>query len=151
MKNQITLKAEDRTWTGKEKAKKIRREGLFPAIIYGPGAEPSSIELSTRDMESALARIRGEKVLVVVEHGDKVEQVFIRNVQRDPVKSQLLHADFYRVDMAKELDTKVPVNPIGIPQGVKLGGVMEQMVRVLDIRCLPSNVPPTSMSTWKAC
>lgn len=139
---QITLKAESREWTGKEKAKKIRREGLFPAIVYGPGAEPSSIQLSVREMEAALTKIHGEKVLVALEHGGKTEQVFIRNVQRDPVKSKLLHADFYRVDMDTELDTKIPIIGVGTPHGVKMGGLMEQVVRILDIRCLPSKVPP---------
>ncbi|MCC5877468.1 MAG: 50S ribosomal protein L25, partial [Candidatus Sumerlaeia bacterium] len=140
--SKFTLKAEPREWTGKERAKKVRREGIFPAIVYGPGAEPSSIQLSVREMEAVLSRIHGEKVLVSLEHGGKTEQVFIRNIQRDPVKSKLLHADFYRVDMAMELDTKIPVIGLGTPQGVKMGGLLEQVVRILDVRCLPSKVPP---------
>lgn len=141
--SQITLKAQRREWTGKEKAKKLRRQGSFPAIVYGPGYEPVSLELPTRETENALNKIHGEKILVALDYGETPEQVFIRSVQRDPVKNELLHADFYRVDMEKELDTKVPINAVGgTPEGVKLGGLLEQIVRILDIRCLPAKVPP---------
>lgn len=141
--SQITLKATRRTWTGKEKAKKLRRQGSFPAIVYGPGYDSVAVELPIRETENALTKMHGEKVLVSLDLGDSSEQVFIRSVQRDPVKNQLLHADFYRVDMAKELDTKVPINGIGgTPAGVKMGGLLEQIIRILDIRCLPGNVPP---------
>lgn len=136
------LSAEVRTETGKEKIKKIRREGRFPAIIYGAGGEAVSLVLDTREMELVLARTHGEKVLVDLSYAGKEEKVFVRNVQRDPVKELLLHADFFRVDLNKEMDTKVPVISVGLPVGVKLGGLLEHGVRELAIRCLPGDVPP---------
>jgi large subunit ribosomal protein L25 len=140
--SQLVLKAERRTGTGKEKAKKLRRDGKFPAIVYGTTKEPVSLELNIRDMEAVLAKIHGEKVLVTLEHGDTAESVFIRNVQRDPVKNKLIHADFYRVDMTQEIVTKVPVVAVGTAEGVKFGGLLEPVVRAVEVRALPGNVPP---------
>ncbi len=136
------LKADVRTDSGKEKAKKLRQQGRFPAIVYGAGKDPVSLSLDIRDAELVLGRIHGEKVLVGLQYGSDKDNVFVRNVQRDPVVDKLLHIDFFRVDMSKEMDTRVPLISIGVPAGVKLGGLLEHGVRELAIRCLPGIVPP---------
>ncbi len=138
----FALKAEVRSDTGKEKAKKLRKQGKFPAIVYGGEKEPASLTLDIRDTEVVLGRIHGEKVLVDLSYGDTSEKVFVRNIQRDPALEKLLHVDFYRVDLNRELDTKTPVHPVGLPKGVKMGGLLEHGLRELAIRCLPTKVPP---------
>ncbi len=138
----FALKAEVRSDRGKEKAKKLRKQGKFPAIVYGVGKEPTSLTLDIRETEVVLGRIHGEKVLVDLSYGDTTEKVFVRNIQRDPALEKLLHADFFRVDLNKELDTKTPVHPVGLPKGVKVGGLLEYGLREIAIRCLPTKVPP---------
>jgi large subunit ribosomal protein L25 len=139
---QFALKAESRSTTGKEKAKKQRANGAVPAIVYGAGKQPVSITTNTREADLMLARIAGEKVLVDLSYDAVSEKVFVRNVQRDPVSDRLLHIDFYRVDMAQELETAVKVTEVGVPEGVKLGGMLQHSLRQISIRCLPANVPP---------
>lgn len=136
------LKAEVREGAGKELARKLRTKGQIPAVVYGFGGEPVSLTLNARDTELVLNRIHGEKVLVDLEYGGKQEKVFVRNVQRDPVLDSLMHADFYRVDLSREIDTTVPVISVGIPLGVKEGGLLEHGIREVKIRCLPLKVPP---------
>lgn len=136
------LNAELRTTRGKEKAKKLRAAGQFPAIVYGAGGEAESLVLDVRETETILNRIRGEKVLVDLQYGGKSDKVFVRNLQRDPVKNNLIHADFFRVDMKVEMETRIPVTHVGEAKGVKLGGLLEHVLRELTIRCLPGNVPP---------
>jgi large subunit ribosomal protein L25 len=140
--SKFAINADVREGTGKEKARKIRAAGSFPAIIYGAGAEPVSLTLNTREAELMLARMHGEKILVDLTYGGKTEKAFVRNVQRDPVTEKLLHIDFFRVDMAREIETKVAVIEVGIAEGVKLGGMLEHGLRQLQIRALPGNIPP---------
>ncbi len=137
-----TLTAEGRTDTGKEKAKKLRAAGRFPAIVYGAGGDPVSLTLDIRDTELVLKRIHGEKVLVDLNYEGKTDKVFVRNIQRDPVKSKLIHVDFFRVDLNKEIETRIPVVGIGQPKGLKVGGILEHGVRDIAIRALPTAVPP---------
>lgn len=140
--SKYALKAEVRTTTGKEKAKKLRTTGVFPAVVYGAEQDPVSLTLSIRDVEGVLAKIHGEQVLVDLEYAGKTDKVFVRNVQRDPVVDKLLHVDFYRVDLTREMVTSVPIHAVGTAAGVKLGGILEYVVREITIRCLPTAVPP---------
>lgn len=140
--SKYALNAETRDYTGKEKAKKLRAAGRFPAIVYGDAKDPVSLTLDTRETENVLTRIHGEKVLVDLSYGGKQEKVFVRNIQRDPVNEKLIHVDFFRVDMEKELDTTVPVIAIGTAYGVKMGGLLEPGLRQVQLRALPGDVPP---------
>jgi len=138
----FSLKGELRSGTGKERAKKLRVKGEFPAIVYGAGKEPVALTMSTRETELILAKIHGEKVLVDLEYGGAQDKAFVRNVQRDPVVGKLLHIDFFRVDLKKELQMTVPVFAVGTAVGTKEGGLLETLNRQIEIRCLPENVPP---------
>lgn len=138
----FSLKGELRSGTGKERAKKLRVKGEFPAIVYGAGKEPAALTMNTRDTELILAKIHGEKVLVDLEYGGVHDKAFVRNIQRDPVVGKLLHVDFFRVDLKKELQMTVPVLAVGTAAGTKEGGLLETLNRQIEIRCLPENVPP---------
>lgn len=140
--SKFQLKAEVRETTGKEKAKKLRAAGKYPAIVYGAGEDPVSVTLDIRETEVVLTRIHGEKVLVDLAYGGKTDKVFLRKIERDPASEKLLHIDFYRVHPDREIDTKVPVHHVGTAQGVRMGGLLEHGLRELQIHCLPGNVPP---------
>jgi large subunit ribosomal protein L25 len=140
--SQFELKAEVRETTGKEKAKKLRAAGKFPAVVYGADAEVTSLTVPTHEAELLLARIHGEKVLVDLSYGNRNDKVFVRNVQRDPLTESILHVDFYRVDPNREIDTRVLIRQVGTPEGVRLGGLLEHGIREIDIHALPANVPP---------
>lgn len=140
--SKFKLDAEVRAERGKERAKKLRAAGRFPAIVYGADGEAISLTLDTHTTELVLQRIHGEKILVDLFYDGKEDKVFVRNVQRDPVTEKLLHVDFFRVNPDREIETRVAVIGIGIPEGVKMGGLLEHGTRIVDIRCLPGDVPP---------
>jgi len=140
--SKFSIKAEVRTGLGKEKVAKVRQAGNSPAVVYGAGKDPISLTINAREAELVLQRLHGEKILVDLSLNGGVEKVFVRNVQRDPVTERLLHIDFYRVEMDRELETYVGVTEVGVPEGVKLGGMLEHGARQLHIRALPGDVPP---------
>lgn len=140
--SEFVLQATVREERGKEKAKKLRQAGAFPAIVYGAKAEPVALTLDIRETDLVLERIQGEKILVTLNYADTADKVFVRNVQRDPMSDKLVHVDFYRVDLTKEMDTRVPIIATGLPKGVKEGGMLDTVSREVAIRCLPAKVPP---------
>lgn len=139
--SKFELHAELREAVGKEKAKKLRAVGKFPAIVYGADAEPTPITLSSRDVEVTLSRLHGESVLVDLHYGNRTDKVFVRNVQRDPLSEKLVHVDFFRVNPDREIETAVHVIPVGVAEGVRLGGMLEAHSREVVVRALPARVP----------
>lgn len=142
-----TLTAVLRSDFGKEKAKKIRRSGFVPGVIYGASGEPEHVQVGTHDLDVLAKRVHGQTLLVDLEVKDAqgkshVEKVFLRELQRDPVTDRIIHVDILRVDMTKPVVVDVPVVGVGMPAGVKEGGLLETLARVVTIRCLPQNVPP---------
>ena len=136
------LHAEIRDTIGKEKAKKLRQVGKFPAIVYGAETEPTPLTLASRDVEVTLSRLHGESVLVDLHYGNRTDKVFVRNVQRDPLSEKLIHVDFFRVNPDREMDTAVHVVAVGTAEGVRLGGMLEAHAREIVVRSLPTRVPP---------
>lgn len=140
------LTAQSRTDFGKEKMKKLRREGLVPGVIYGSSAKPEHVTLPHHDLDVLAKRVHGQTVLVDLEvkdpKGSRMEKVFLRELQRDPVSEKIVHVDWLRVDMEKPVIVEIPVVGVGTPAGVKLGGLLERLNRTVSVRCLPQDVPP---------
>lgn len=144
MSTTLTVKATIRNTRGKEKAGKLRKSGELPGIVYGAHKDAVAVTLNTREFDHVRKATHGEQVLIDLALSDgTMEKAFIREVQRHPATQQLLHADFLRVSLTEEITLKVPVLHIGVPEGVKTdGGLLEQVLREVTIRCLPTKVPP---------
>lgn len=142
---EITLEAKRRTLTGKEKAKKLRKKGLIPAVVYGPGDEPLPLEINAQSLNSILRAGKGENVIITLNiDNDQAQQkkVLIREIQQDPVVGNILHVDFQHVLLTKKITVKIPVELTGIPVGVsKDGGILQHALRELEIECLPTDIP----------
>jgi len=142
---EITLEAKKRTGIGKEIAKKLRRKGLIPAVVYGPGDEPLPLEINAQSLNSILRAGKGENVIITLNiEDDQAQQkkVLIREIQHDPVAGDILHVDFQHVLLTKKITVKVPVHLVGVPIGVsKDGGILQHVLRELEIECLPSDIP----------
>jgi len=136
----LALEAKVREKTGKEYAKKIRREGMLPSVLYGPEVETLPLQVQTRDLERIINQA-GERALIKLKVNDKEYMTLIREIQRGPVKGEILHVDFYQVSLKEELETEVPVVFVGESPGIKEGGVLQQFLRELEIRCLPTKIP----------
>ena len=138
---EVKLNVVERENRGKGAARRSRASGKVPAVVYGRGMEPVSIEIDRREFLTALHTDAGMNVLLELKVGGKKMLTLARELQRDPVKGTLLHADFVQVDITQTVDVEVPVHVTGEAAGVKEGGVLEQPLFTLHVRCLPTEVP----------
>ncbi|MXY49347.1 MAG: 50S ribosomal protein L25 [Gemmatimonadetes bacterium] len=141
--NQVSLKARQRTDTGKQVAKSLRRDGALPAVVYGSGESSTPLTLDYREFESLLRKTRGESVVINLEiEGMEDKKALLRDIQRDFLRNQLLHADFQQIRMSDRITTEVSLVMIGEPIGVtRDGGVLDQSLRVVEISCVASEIP----------
>lgn len=140
---EYVLTAKIREKKGKEYAKKIRREGWAPAVIYGKGEENTNIIINTHDFETFFRKSHGENVIINLKiegKGDK--KVIVKEIQRDPIYGKLQHVDFQVIHAGEKVVAKVPVVLVGTPKGVKAGGILEHNIKELHIRAIPTKLPP---------
>ena len=138
---EVKLQVEKRDGTGKGVARRARAEGKIPAVIYGRGMEPVSVVVGRREFVTALQTDAGLNVLLSLQVDGETIPVLARELQRDPVKGTLLHADFVKIDLKQEVDVDVPVHVVGDAPGVKEGGVLEQPLHQVHVRCIVTAVP----------
>jgi len=128
---------------GKEASRKLRQKGLVPAICYGPRTDPIPITLDPKELLKTIHM--GENVLIdlMIQDGKKAAQkvVVVRDLQTDPIKDQYIHADLFEVVMDEEISVEVPIVLVGKSEGVKVGGVLEQITREVTMECLPTEIP----------
>lgn len=138
---EVTLKASKREDTGKGSARRARAAGRVPAVVYGLGIEPIAIEVDRREFVTALNTDAGMNVLLNIEVDGSQTTALTRELQQDPVRGTLLHADFVKIDLKQEVEVEVPVHLVGESPGAKEGGVLEHPLFTIHVRCLPTNVP----------
>ncbi len=138
------LKAKKRDDSGKGAARTLRREGRVPAVLYGRELEPVHLSVDAHEAERLFHSISVDNTIVDldVEGEKKPYQTLVREIQTHPWRSVMQHVDFLRVQEGVAVDLEVPIRLSGVPAGVRLGGgVLEQMVHDLPIRCVPSKIP----------
>jgi large subunit ribosomal protein L25 len=138
------LEATSRDTSGKNEARRTRREGKVPGVLYGgDGGRATSIAVDPRALLKILHSESGQNTLISLKlAGTGDSRVLVKDFQLDPITHQLLHADFYRVAMDKVLQVTIPVTVRGEPKGVKQqGGVLEFIRREIEIECLPGDIP----------
>lgn len=136
------LSATHRAEGGKGPSRRIRREGLIPAVAYGQKKDPVQIAVSPKALKAVLMGSHGRNSVVelAVEKGETFNAM-VREFSHHPVSRELLHADFYRVELDKPVDVSVPFRTSGKSKGVVLGGVLQQIFRELPVRCRPEQIP----------
>ena len=139
------LNAEVREKTGKEMAKKLRAKGLIPAIFYGPNSETIALTLDPKELSRTLHTEAGENVLIDlnIRKGEESlkKVVMLKELQMQPLQRRALHADFFEVSMDVMVTVEIPVHLLGKSEGVKVGGILEQVQRTIQIQCLPGDIP----------
>ena len=144
MAKQVKLSATRRTGTGRSAVRKIKAQGGVPAIIYGGKNKAEALQVTKRDISLLLSHASGENILVELEiDGEKSGRLaLMQEVQHAPLGGDILHVDFHAVSMDEMIEADVPLEPSGIPEGVKtFGGLLEQNIRSLEIECLPRDLP----------
>lgn len=134
-----------RTDKGKGVARKLRASGRIPGVFYGGNATPCPIALDPRALDNVIhTSSAGMNTLMDLKGGGELDGklVLIKDVQRDPVRGNLLHADLYAVDVTKTIQVQVPVHLDGNPLGVvNDGGIMDHSLREVELSCLPGAIP----------
>lgn len=136
----ITLKAQMRTEVN-GKAKQLLNKGFVPAVVYGSGAVNTILKVNMHDLEHAY-KIAGESNLINLVIGDQEPvKALIKEVQKGGLKNNLIHVDFYKVDMKKKITIEIPLNFIGESKAVKeLGGTFIKNLDTVEVECLPGDI-----------
>jgi len=140
---EVKLTAEKRDGIGKGVARQARLHGHIPGVVYGPDTESFPILMKTVDLVTFLRHYGRSNVLIDLDvagmPGER--KVLIRELQRDPVKGTPRHIDMYQVSMKKKINLSIGIELVGVPEGVKIGGILQHIIRELEIACLPADIP----------
>jgi large subunit ribosomal protein L25 len=140
---QNTLEAQPREAGTKNQARRVRREGKIPGVVYGAGKDALSVSVDPRHVLRILRSDTGHNTIFdLALHGGERTKAMIVDWQYEPIKGHLLHIDLKRIAMDKALRVNVPIILQGVPLGVRTeGGILEQMLREVEIECLPADIP----------
>jgi large subunit ribosomal protein L25 len=138
-----TLEAQPRNAGNKNEARRVRRGGKIPAVVYGAGQDSLPVAVDPRQVKRILNSETGHNTIfdLALDGGTKTKAMIV-DWQYEPIKGNLLHIDLKRIAMDKKLAVMVPIELIGEPAGVKQqGGILEQMLREVEVECLPADIP----------
>lgn len=139
----VKLTAARRVGAGKGGARKLRATGFIPGILYGPEIEPAQISVNVLELRALYRRegASGKLINLDFDNENNGRKVIIRDIQRDPITGVFRHIDLYQVSMTKKLNITTRIELVGTPAGVKLGGILQHILRDIEISCLPSDIP----------
>src|SRR5438477_4070523 len=139
----IVVSAKRRAERGKNAARRLRREGMVPAVIYGGKGENLAVAVDPKALHKVLRSEAGRNAILkldIVGHG--ATNAILKSWQVDPIRENFLHADFYRIAMDVAIRVTVPVHVIGEARGVKVdAGILELVIRAIEVECLPGDIP----------
>jgi large subunit ribosomal protein L25 len=139
---QITVEAKPRDDRGKNAARRLRRQGHVPAVLYGGEGKSLTLAVNAKQLAAILRSESGRNTIFKVKLSTGDQAAMLKDWQVDPLLGSLLHVDLLRVAMDVRMHVMVPVHTFGEPQGVKLqGGIFEMVTREVEVECLPSDIP----------
>jgi large subunit ribosomal protein L25 len=142
-RQEITVRAELRSGRGKNNARRLRARGMVPLTVYGGEGEPVSAAAPLAELAALLRSGAGHNAIFTLDvDGVGAAEVMFHDRQIDPVRGRLVHADLRRLVRGQELEVTVPLHLDGEPEGVRAeGGILEQVLREVEIRCRPRSIP----------
>jgi large subunit ribosomal protein L25 len=142
---QVELPVAVRTEIGTAASRRLRAQGLIPAVVYGQGREPVVIAVNAATFAKAVPATGWYSTLISLEiegeGGGESPTVMVKEVQRDLVRRQIISIDFRRVSLREAVETQVPIRHTGESPGVKLGGILDQVTHEVMVQCLPTDMP----------
>lgn len=140
--SELVLNAEKRTIKGKQ-VSRLRRSGLLPAVVYGPNVAPEAIQLNAREATRVIKRIEGTQLVDLTVAGES-RKVLVHDLQRDSIRGDYTHADFYAPDMSKPFRVAIPIHLTGSSFAITgHNGVLVRGLTDLGIECLPADLIPS--------
>lgn len=129
--------------TGKEIAKKLRKMGFIPGVIYGHNEKNLHISIAEKDLHEIIKETHGEAKLIKLKAGEGFEkEVIIKHIDRDPITGRVIHVDFQVIHKGEEVHVDVPVEIVGSAKGVKVGGILEVLHWHIPVKGEIQNIPP---------
>lgn len=138
---EVVLTAIPREEVGKNANRRLRSRGQIPAVVYGKTTETMSIAVNPKEVVSILHLESGRNTVFKLKISETQMDVLIRDLQVDPIRGTLLHADFQTISMDETRVFSVPIEPVGDAEGVNEGGIVDIVVREIEVECLPRDVP----------
>ena len=137
------LNVETRVRTGKGGSRKVRQDGLVPAVVYGKGVEALNLRLEPKALQQAVATEAGWNTLLTLKGDGPFDGlvVILKDMQIDAIRRNPTHVDFLAIDLKKTLAVMVPVQPVGKSQGEIEGGTLQLVRHEVEVYCLPTNIP----------
>jgi len=141
----LRFEGERRDGVGKGSARKERRGGYIPGVLYGPGAEPAAVRIDRKGAEKIVRRLESHNVIadlaLVSDGGPETIKTIVKEIQFEPVSGEILHMDFYRMRMDQAVEMEVAIHLVGESAGVKQGGIIEHELREIAVSAFPVDIP----------
>lgn len=140
----IDLETQLREEKGKQLVKRLRLQGVIPAVVYKGGGDSLSLKLSQKDFMKVIGTKAGTNVIInlrISGKANKDKTVMIKEIQRNPVRGDIIHIDFNEISLTETSKFKVKLEPKGEAAGVKEGGTLERIIWEIDVECLPTQIP----------
>src|SRR5437867_1387819 len=140
---EIVVSAKGRTDRGKNAARRLRREGFIPAVVYGGKGGNFAVAVDPKSLQKVLRSEAGRNAILKLDiAGQGATNAILKSWQVDPIRESFLHADFYRIAMDVAIRVTVPIHVVGEARGVKVdAGILELVVRAIEVECLPGDIP----------
>ena len=139
----LEIQADNREVGSKNVARRLRQSGKIPGILYGPKTQPVPLELNRKDFSSRIAGLEGSHLVRLKSASptlaDKV--ALVKEVQLHPITGDVVHTDLYEVDLTAKIQVHVPLHFVGKAAGVVRGGILQPVVREIEVECLPMDIP----------
>jgi large subunit ribosomal protein L25 len=141
---EIALAVETREAGTKGVARRLRRGGKIPGVFYGPAVAPTPIVVDGKDFRTHVASLEGSHLIRLRSSaaGLRERVALLKETQVHPVSGEILHVDLYEVDLTKRLQVTVPLHFVGKARGTTEGGILQPILRDIQVECLPSDIPP---------
>ena len=141
MSDQVSLMVDVRTASGKKAAKDLRFRGQLPAVVYGEDAASVACSVDYRALTDLL-KAHGRNAIISLSAGDTSQSTIIKDIQYHPLRDEILHVDFHRIDLTRKIVVEVPIHATGSAVGVRISeGILEQMLHDIEVECLPTEIP----------
>lgn len=139
----LEIQADARDAGSKQKARRLRRGGKIPAVLYGPKTQPVSLELNAKEFSTRIAGLEGSHLVRLKSATNSLAEkvALVKDMQYHPLTGDVVHADLYEVDLTAKLQVHVPLHFVGKAVGVTLGGILQPIVREIEVECLPLDIP----------
>lgn len=139
----LEIQVDAREAGSKHKARRLRRGGKIPGILYGPKTQPVALEIDRKDFSSRVADLEGSHLVRLKSTSSALADrvALVKEVQYHPITGDVVHTDLYEVDLTARIQVRVPLHFVGKAEGVVQGGILQPVVREIEVECLPLDIP----------